>query len=68
MEIFAKRLNELRNEKGLTKYRLAKELSVSEMTIGRWERQLRIPNIVDLKKIAKFFNVSADYLLGLQDF
>ena len=68
MDIFAKRLKEIRMEKGLNRSQLAKGLSVSEVTISRWERLLRIPNIVDLKKIAEFFNVSADYLIGLQDF
>ena len=68
METFSKRLKELRQSRNLTIWTLAKELNVSDAAISRWENQLRIPNIVDLKKIAEFFNVSADYLIGLQDF
>ena len=68
MEKFSKRLKELRQNKKLTILELAKKINVSDAAISRWENQLRIPNIVDLKKIAEFFNVSADYLLGLQDF
>ena len=68
MEIFSKRLKELRIGKGLSLRQLANEIQVNNTTIGRWENQLRIPNIIELKKIAEFFNVSADYLLGLQDF
>ena len=68
MNIFAERLKDLRTDKKLSLKQLAKELDVSDVAIGRWEKQLRIPNIIELKKIAEFFNVSADYLLGLQEF
>ena len=68
MEIFAKRLKELRIEKNLSHLQLARELNVSNAAISRWENQLRVPNIIELKKIAEFFNVSADYLLGLTEF
>ncbi len=68
MNIFAERLKELRVEKGLSYSQLAKEIGVSYVSIGRWERNLRVPNIIDLKKIAEFFGVSADYLIGLSEF
>ena len=68
MDFFAKRLKELRIDKNLSYVQLAKELGVSHAALSRWENQLRIPNIIELKKIAEFFNVSADYLLGLQEF
>lgn len=68
MDIFADRLKDLRTDKKLSLKQLAKELNVSDVAIGRWEKQLRVPNIIELKKIAEFFNVSADYLLGLQEF
>lgn len=68
MNIFAERLKELREEREFSYVKLAKELGVSAVAIGRWERNLRIPNIVELKKIAEFFGVSADYLLGITDF
>ena len=68
MEVFAKRLKELRIEKNLSHLQLAREINVSNAAISRWENQLRVPNIIELKKIAEFFNVSADYLLGLTEF
>ncbi len=68
MDVFACRLKDLRTDNKLSLKQLAKELNVSDVAIGRWEKQLRVPNIIELKKIAEFFNVSADYLLGLQDF
>ena len=68
MNKFAERLKELREEKGLSLKQLSKETGISDVAIGRWERKVRIPNIEALIVIAKYFNVSADYLLGLTDF
>jgi len=68
MNSFSERLKELREEKGLSLKQLSKEIGISDVAIGRWERKARIPNIEALIVIAKYFNVSADYLLGLTDF
>ena len=68
MDIFADRIKNLRTEKRLSLKQLAKELNISDAAISRWENQLRVPNIIELKKIAQYFNVTADYLIGLQDF
>jgi len=65
---FSERLKELREEKGLNLATLGKELGVSYVAIGRWERGTRIPNMDSLIAIAKFFNVSIDYLVGSKDF
>ena len=65
---FSERLKELREEKELSKQQLAKAIGVSDVAISRWENNLRVPNIVNLQNIAKFFDVSADYLIGLSDF
>ena len=68
MSIFSERLKELRMEKGISMTELAKEIGVSAIAVSRWERGLQTPNIDYAVAIAKFFNVSADYLLGLVDF
>ncbi len=65
---FPQRLKELREEKGLSIEMLAKELGVSDIAIGRWEKGLRTPNIDTLILVANYFNVSADYLLDLKDY
>lgn len=67
MKIFAERLKDLRIEKGLSLKALAKEIGVTDIAISRWENELRIPNIENLALIAKYFGVSADYLVGLED-
>lgn len=67
MEIFCERFKELRQDKGLTTKQLGDALGVEKSTITRWENGLRIPNIVSLHSIAVYFNVSADYLIGLEN-
>ena len=67
MKVFCERLKELRQEKNLSTIKLGKELQVSDSTITRWENGLRVPSIDHLYNIAKFFNVTSDYLLGLED-
>lgn len=67
MKIFAERLKELRQENNLSYAQLAKEIGVSYVAIGRWERSERTPNIEVLVALAKYFKVSTDYLVGLED-
>lgn len=63
MEI-GKMISKLRNEKGLNQRDLAKLLGVSNGAVGMWETGKRQPDLDTIKKIASFFNVSVDDLLG----
>lgn len=65
--MIAKRLTELRHEKGLTQQEVAAGISVSRTTYAHYEIGRREPDIGTLSAIAKFFAVSTDYLLGLTD-
>lgn len=67
MKIFAERLKYLRLEKELSQRQLAKLLNINYTSIQRWESEMRIPNAEAIVLLAKYFNVSADYLLGLTD-
>lgn len=67
MKIFGERLRELRHEKGLSAIKLGKALDVSDSTIIRWENCVVEPTITNLYNIAKFFGVTSDYLIGLED-
>lgn len=58
------RIKLLREELGLKQEELAKALSVSPSAIGMYERNLREPNNELTLKIADYFNVTVDYLLG----
>ena len=67
MQIFVERLNKLIEENKITKYRLAKDLEVSKQAVLWWCDGVNEPKISYLKKIAEYFDVSADYLVGLED-
>lgn len=66
-EMFAERLKELRLEKELGQERLAEELGVSHGTISLWENNLREPKMSNLILLAQYFDVTIDYLVGLED-
>lgn len=63
--IFAVRLRELLEEKEITQSILATAIGVSRQSVGQWKNGKTVPDILDLQKLAKFFNVSADYLIGI---
>lgn len=65
--MYGERLKELRKEKGLTQNDLAKVLNVTQDSISLWEKNKRLPDTPYIILLAKFFGVSADYLLGLED-
>lgn len=66
-EAFCENLKKLRQEKGLSLRQLAKETGFSHAGVTRWEAGTQVPNIETLVVFAKYFNVSTDYLLGLED-
>ena len=68
MEILlGKRLKELREEKGLTQKEVAQEFNINAVTYLHYEKTQREPSLSLLADMAKFFDVSVDYLLGLTD-
>mgnify|MGYP001480043799 CR=1 FL=1 len=64
---FSQRLRELRQDKGLSMKQLAKELGTPDAAVSNWENGINEPKISYLKSIAVYFNVTADYLIGLED-
>ena len=58
------RLKELRDEHGLTQAELGRLLNISPSAIGMYEQGRREPSIEALIKIADYFCVTTDYLLG----
>ncbi len=67
MITFKENLKALRIEAGIGQVELAKQIGVSKGIISLWENGLREPNMYSLILLAKFFNVSIDYLVGLDD-
>ena len=66
--MFGDRLKELRTKRGITQFKFAKELNIATGTIGNWEVNSRTPDCTMLIKIADYFDVSLDYLLGREDY
>lgn len=64
-EVLPSRLKEARIKNGLTQEEVAKELKVTHATIGNYENGKREPDIEMLGKLAVFYEISVDYLLGL---
>ncbi len=61
------RLKELRKQKGLTQQGLADEISVSKITVLRWENEERQIKPEKAQQLADFFGVSVGYLLGYEE-
>lgn len=67
MKKFAERLKELRTEKGLSIQKLAKEVKIGSSSICRWENCQADIKGSQLIVLALFFNVTIDYLMGLEN-
>lgn len=66
--MFCERLKYLRKEKGIGQTELAELCEVSKGIISLWENGLREPTMGNLIKLAKIFDVSVDYLVGLTEY
>ncbi len=66
-ETFGARLKSLRIEQGLTQVKLAEALKIDKSTIAKYETDKITPSIEMLIVFVKYFGVTADYLLGLED-
>src|SRR4030042_1947655 len=64
MADFASRLRELRAQRKLRQKDLAAKLGVAQTTVANYEQGSRFPGEATLERIADFFDVSMDYLLG----
>lgn len=61
---FSNRLRELRQTKNLSQLELSKQLNISNVTLSQYENGVRKPDITTITDLAKYFNVTTDYLLG----
>ena len=65
--VFRTRLRELIKERGITITALAKELKISHQSVSQYINGSAYPNIERLFMIARFFDVSINYLVGLTE-
>ena len=59
-------IKNLRITKGISQVQFAKELGVTKQCVSNWENDNILPSIEMLIRIATFFDVTTDFLLGLQ--
>lgn len=64
---YKERIRELRENAGLSQMQLAKKINVSQSAVAKWELGKTEPTASALISLAKFFNETTDYLLGLED-
>jgi transcriptional regulator with XRE-family HTH domain len=63
----ADKIKQLREQMGYTQAELARKLKLTRSSINGWEMGLSVPSTPMVVELAKIFNVSTDYLLGLDD-
>ena len=61
------RIRQLREKRGLTQETLAIELEITQQQLSKYERNIASIKVESLKKVAAYFNVTTDYLLGTSD-
>ena len=66
-QILGKKIKELRQKLSLTQKDFTKDLSITPATLSAYEKNTVNPSISVITEIAKKYNVSADWLLGLKD-
>ena len=62
-----KHIKQLREKRGLIQEILATELGITQQLLSKYERDVTLIKVDILKKIAVYFNVTTDYLLGVSD-
>lgn len=67
-EYIGKRIKSLRNERHISQAVLSQEISVDKTTISGYERGRITPPLDVVVLLAKYFDVSTDYLLGITDY
>lgn len=67
MKIFSKRLKELRKDRKISLQKLGTSIGVSDTAVLKWEQGKSEPTATNIQQLALYFDVSADYLLGLED-
>lgn len=67
MSSLGSKIKHLREQNNINQKELAKKLAISNVQLSRYESDERRPDYETLTKIADYFNITVDYLLGRQD-
>lgn len=64
----ADRIKELRTDAAISQARLAKQIGVTQKAVDFWEKGINEPKATYIVRIADYFGVTTDFLLGRNDF
>lgn len=67
MNGYGKKLKEIRENKKLSQLELSKKIDITQSSIARYELEQTEPKLSDIIKICTFFEITADYFIGLED-
>ena len=65
--LLAEKIKLLREKAGMTQSELSRSLGLTRSGVNAWEMGLSVPSTQYIVELAKCFNVSTDYLLGMED-
>ena len=65
--VIGKKLRELRKEAGFTQKQVAALMNKSETGYASWEQGLAEPSVNDLRRLCRIYEISADFLLELEE-
>ena len=60
-------LKEHRENANLTQTQLANQTGIKQQNLSRWENNTHVPNVIDCIKLANFYQISIDYLIGYEN-
>jgi transcriptional regulator with XRE-family HTH domain len=66
--MFSENLKNLRNKKNITQEKLSNDLFVTHQTISKWENGKSYPDLGMLIKLAKYFNITVDELVSVEEY
>lgn len=64
--VIAEKIKQLRESKDMTQSQLAKILNITRSSVNAWEMGISVPSTQYIIELAKFFQISTDYLLGMK--
>jgi len=67
VQLFSKRLKDLRSEKEISLFQLEQKIGINHASLNGWERGKNIPAVDKVFLLAQYFDVSIDFLTGLED-
>ncbi|MCH5212679.1 MAG: helix-turn-helix transcriptional regulator [Oscillospiraceae bacterium] len=64
--LFSEKIKQIREQLGITQAELSRKLGLTRSSVNSWEMGLSVPSTPYIIELAKLFDVSTDYLLGLE--